>query len=383
MAKTIIDAPRAASHFMLWPEEVTIVGLDTPHRRGEHPLWDERAFRGFNEASVLNMMVHRATLIPPIVVELEEGLRGHKGDEPARVVADGRGRVLDSREANRRLREQGLEPFRIEAKVKRQVDAATSFAKMVVGNAFATQSTLMEMARKAYDMIHGGIPMEVVMVETGKTEQTIKHWCELVELPPALLRRVERGSLGATQAIKLSRMSKEQQEAALRVADARGEVEDGTRPKRGSSREIAKATGKILPPTRRELRSLLDRDTEVVRRAEKLGKAALADAFFAGLRHAYEGARLPDFIAQEELKPAEGDALERAILDHGLSERGCVVYALPEKPSDPPAESIHTRLLLAGFEVEPTILSRKLKELHKAGVIGKSGLGYRLKETGR
>lgn len=374
MAKTIIDAPRAASSFLVWPEDVVIIGLDTPHKRGEHRLWDERAFRGFNEGSVRNMMVNRGLLISAITIEKDaEGL----------LVADGRGRTLDAREANRRLVERGEEPFQLKADVVRYVDDTTSFERMVVKNAFATPATLLEKARKATEMVDGGIPVERVRLSFGVSDDTLRLWRQITELPPELYKRVERNALPATQAVKLARMSREQQEAALRVADARGEVEEGVRPKRGSSRELAKAAGKALPPTRRELRSLIDRDAEIVGRAEKLGKAELADAFFAGLRHAYEGAALPSFIAQGETEPAEGDALERAILDHGLTDQGCVVYRPPKKPSDPPPESIHTRLLLAGFEVEPTILSRKLKELHKAGVIGKSGLGYRLKETGR
>jgi ParB family chromosome partitioning protein len=370
MGKTIIDAPRAASSFMLWPEEIVIVGLDTLHKRGEHPLWDERAFRGFSEPSVLNMMVHRATLIPAVVVEIDEDL--------GNVVADGRGRILDSREANRRLREQGLEPFRIEARVKRAVDAATSFAKMVVGNAFATSPTLMEMARKAHDMIEGGIPMERVMLEFGRSEQTIKQWCELVQLPPEFRRRVERGQIGATQAVKLARSSKEQQAAALRVADARGAVAEGERPKRQSARELAKAAGKTLPPTRKDLRALLDRDEEIVKAADRLGRGPLADAFFAGLRHAYEGAALPAFIADS----AEGDPIERAILTHGLNERGCVVYAVAEKKGDEAPDSIHARLATAGISIDPAELSKTIRAMHKAGRIDKTSMGYRLLKAG-
>lgn len=369
MAKTIIDAPRAASSFLVWPEDVVIIGLDTAHKRGEHRLWDERAFRGFNEGSVRNMMVNRSLLVGEITIELDQDL--------GQLVADGRGRTLDAREANKRLRERGEEPFQLKAQVVRYKDDATSFERMVVKNAFATPATLLEKARKATEMVDGGIPVERVRLSFGVSDDTLRLWRQITELPPELYKRVERNALPATQAVKLARMSREQQEAALRVADARGEVEEGVRPKRGSSRDVAKATGKTLPPTRRELRSLIDRDAEIVGRAEKLGKAALADAFFAGLRHAYEGAALPSFIAPEE---PEGDALEAAILG-ALDDRGAVVFA-PERPGEELADSVHARLVATGVEVEPAKLSEMLRAMHKAGKVDKSAKGYRLPKRG-
>ncbi|HRE87500.1 MAG TPA: hypothetical protein PK095_00045 [Myxococcota bacterium] len=376
MAKTIIDAPRAASSFLVWPEDVVIIGLDTPHKRGEHRLWDERAFRGFNEGSVRNMMVNRALLVGEITIELDQDL--------GQLVADGRGRTLDAREANKRLRERGEEPFQLKAQVVRYKDDATSFERMIVKNAFATPATLLEKARKATEMVDGGIPVERVRLSFGVSDDTLRLWRHITELPPELYKRVERNALPATQAVKLARMSREQQEAALRVADARGEVEEGVRPKRGSSRDVAKAAGKTLPPTRRELRSLLDRDTEVVRRAERVGKAELADAFFAGLRHAYEGSRLPDFIMSEVSSgppQAEGgDSLEAAIL--GVLDSKGVVACAPGRAGKKPTDSVHARLAAAGLEVDPAELSRSLRELHKAGRIDKSAKGYRLRKDG-
>jgi hypothetical protein len=365
VGKTIIDAPRAASSFLVWPEKVTIIGLDTAHKRGEHRLWDERAFRGFNEGSVRNMMVNRSALVSEITIELDPEL--------GQLVADGRGRTIDSREANRRLIERGLEPFQLKAQVVRYSDDAMSFERMVVKNAFATAPTLLEKARKATEMVDGGIPVERVMVTFGVSDDTLRLWRQITELPAELYKRVERNALPATQAVKLAKMSREQQAAALRVADARGEVAEGEKPKRQSARELAKAAGKVLPPTRKDLRALLDRDEEIVKTADRLGRGQLADAFFAGLRHAYEGAALPAFIADS----VDGNPLERAILEHGLSERGCVVYT-----SEEGAESIHWRLATAGVTVDPSELSKTLRAMHEAGRIDKSALGYRLRKDG-
>lgn len=371
MTKTIIDAPRAASSFLVWPEELTIIGLDTAHKRGEHRLWDERAFRGFNEGSVRNMMVNRSALLSEITIELDPEL--------GKLIADGRGRTIDAREANRRLIERGEEPFQLKAQVVRYKDDATSFERMVVKNAFATPATLLEKARKATEMVDGGIPVERVRLAFGVSDDTLRLWRQITELPPELYKRVERNALPATQAVKLARMSREQQEAALRVADARGEVEEGKRPKRGSSRELARAAGKVLPPTRKEVRALLERDAEVVGRAEKLGKAEVADAFFAGLRHAYEGGALPGFIAKS-LEGETADPLEDAVLGV-LDGKGVVAYA-PERPGKKSPDSVWARLVAAGVHADPAAISEVLRKLKNEGKVEVSALGYRLPKRG-
>lgn len=361
MTKTI-TAPKAAATFLMWPEELVIIGLDTSHKCGEHPLWDERAFRGVKEPSVKNMMVNRGRLVSAIVVE--------QNAELGYVVADGRGRVLDAREANKRLRERGEEPFRLKAEIEMGGDENASFERMVVKNAFTTPTGLLADARKAVDMLRGGVPMLNVCLAFGKSEDTIRLWQQVVELPPELRKRVERGLIPPSQAVKLAKASKEQLEAALRVADGREAVADGTKPKRQSARELAKAAGKVLPPTRKEVKALLD-DDAVMQRAEKLGKGTLADTFLAGLRYGYAGGALPAFIA------TEGDPLEAAILAHGLSDKGCAVYVVEEG-----VESIHGRLKAAGVEVSPAELSKTLKTMHKDGKVGQSVKGYRLAKGG-
>ncbi len=359
-----ITAPKAASTFLLWPEEVVIIGLDTSHRCGEHPLWDERAFRAFNEKSVLNMMVNRSRLVSAITVEKDEAL-GY-------VAADGRGRVIDAREANKRLRERGEEPFRLKAEIEMAGDDTASFERMVVKNAFVTPTSVLADARKAVDMLKGGVPMLRVCLDFGKSEDTIRLWQQIVGLPPELRKRVERGVITPSQAVRLAKANKAQLEAALRVADQREAVmgESG-KPKRQSARELAKAAGKVLPPTRREVKALLDVDEVIVGKAERLGKAELADAFFAGLRYGYAGGALPAFI------PTEGDPLESAILEHGLNGKGCAVYSVEEG-----VESIHGRLKAAGVDVSPAELSKTLKAMHQAGRVGRSALGYRLVKEG-
>jgi len=131
----------------------------------------------------------------------------------------------------------------------------------------------------------------------------------------------------------------------------------------------------MTPPSRRTMRALLDRDEDIVRRADTIGKGQLADAFFAGLRYAYEGGALPAFIA------VDGDPLEAAILAHGLNDRGCAVFAVAERVGDAP-DSIHARLATAGISVDPAELSKTIRAMHKAGRIDKTSMGYRLLKAG-
>ena len=152
MGKTIIEAPRGEATFLVDPGSVRIIGVDTSHKQGEHPLWQKRAFRGPKEPSVLSMMKHGSKHVPEVVIELAE--------DGGWDLADGRGRVIDAREANRRLAAEGLPQFKLRARVKRREDDLVSLERMAIPNSFGTALTLMDRIRDAHEMKARGMATE-------------------------------------------------------------------------------------------------------------------------------------------------------------------------------------------------------------------------------
>jgi ParB family chromosome partitioning protein len=375
MGKTIIEAPRGESTFLVMPEEVRIIGVDTTHKRGEHPLWQQRAFRQPNEASVLNMMVNGNKFVPPIQIELAE--------DGGWDLADGRGRVIDAREANRRLRERGAEPFALKALVKRREDVATSFERMIVPNSFATLPTLIDRMRDACAALDRGVPEERVALLAGVGVPQLRQW-KMLHDAPEVLAHVESGELSLTTGVQIAKKPPALQKRALESALGRG--------KRTTRRELEAASGKPLPPTRKQLRRYI---ADIEKRHDELSKrgednpilaatlAALRFAYAGGeppavLRELQEDPQLPKNRTKREQASALADivhsSVEEAIMTYGLTDRASKVF-------DPAGEveTISSRLEAAGFHIDNQLVSKVCAAMFKAGKIERRPAGYRLK----
>lgn len=387
MAKTIIEAPRGETTFLVAPEEARIIGVDTPHERGQHPLWQKRAFRPPNEASVLNMMVNGNKFVPPIQLELAE--------DGGWDLADGRGRVIDAREANRRLRERGAEPFALKALVKRQEDVATSFERMIVPNSFATLPTLMDRLRDACAALERGVSEERVALIAGVGVPQIRQW-KMVHDAPDVMARVESGEISMTTGVQIAKKPAPLQKRALENALRGG--------RRATRREVDAASGKVLPPTRKQLRAFI---ADVEKRRDELaqkGHSALAlSATLDALRFAYAGGELPAALqaaaadtakrpskraaqpATDSLVAAARKGIEDAILEFGLTETATAVSSFEEKKKSSSrvehVETIATRLEAAGWHIDGKDLSQACRALHAAGRIDRGPGGYRLKRA--
>lgn len=82
MGKTAIDAERGTI-FRLDPNDVLVIGHDTQHKRGEHPLWQARALEPADEALAQHMAQHGFTS----VIDGVKALRYALGELPPRRVA--------------------------------------------------------------------------------------------------------------------------------------------------------------------------------------------------------------------------------------------------------------------------------------------------------
>jgi ParB family chromosome partitioning protein len=202
----------------------------------KHPLFDERCKLPLDEAMVLDIMA--VGVLEPVIV------RGSTGPDGARVVevVDGRQRVRNAREANKRLRKRGKELVRVPAIRKRGEDADL-LAIMISTNEHRRDDGVMVKAKKAARFLALGRSEEQAAVVFGVSRQTIKNWMALLECAPAVQAAVEHEQIAATYALGMTKLPRDEQIAKLKTLLKGAEARPG---KRGRAK-AARAAGVILP----------------------------------------------------------------------------------------------------------------------------------------
>ena len=146
MAGTQLLPGERGTYFKMDPDDLTIVGLDTPHKAGEHHLWDERINLPLDENMVLNIMA--LGVQESVRVEVEKT----KGNGKCAYVVDGRRRVMHAREANRRLKKQGEPPVRVPVIAERNTEEKDLSMLTVALNEIRLDDPMMVKAAKASRM---------------------------------------------------------------------------------------------------------------------------------------------------------------------------------------------------------------------------------------
>ena len=131
-------------------------------------------------------------------------------------VVDGRKRVLGLREANRRLKKRGEEPWRILAKPERGSDG-DMIGIMVSMNEQREEDSPLNRAKKAARMLDRGKTEEEVALAFGVSGATIKNMVKLLDAPAAVRHAVESGKITTSDGYKLTRL--EPDEAKKKVAE--------------------------------------------------------------------------------------------------------------------------------------------------------------------
>ncbi len=185
------------------PRELTIIGRDTKHKRGEHPLWDERAAREVDEAMVCNIMVY-GVIEPVTVVRDGDGFN----------VVDGRGRVMAAREANKRLKKQGSKELRIPV-LMRDGDDSRLFGVMVSANEHRRADDVLVKAQKAGRMLDFDATEEEVANAFGVTVATVRGWKLLLSASPRVQKAITAGAISSTAATALARLPRDKQDEQL------------------------------------------------------------------------------------------------------------------------------------------------------------------------
>jgi len=208
----------------------------------DDPLYDPRVLLPLDEPMVLSIMFQG--VIEPVII-------AKQANQP--VVVDGRQRVKCAREANRRLREQGKEPVRVTAVVRRGTDADL-FGVVISTNENRQDDTPLGRAEKCSRYLAMGRKEGEAAIAFGVTKQTISQWMKLLQCAPAVRKAVERGQLTSTDAAKLSNLPRGEQNDKLEalLADAQ---KDGRR--RVATKAVAAATGQSKTPGKKQIKARL------------------------------------------------------------------------------------------------------------------------------
>ena len=217
------------------PDDLTLI------YDANHPLYDERVYLPLDEDMVKNIMVHG--VIEPVTVRRNGDLL---------EVADGRQRVKNSREANKRLKKEGKSPVRIVITFRAGHDKDI-YGVVVSANEFRRPDAVLIKAAKAQRMLNFGATWTEVAVNYGCTVETIENWVSLLGLHPRILKAISEGKVKYTVAMRLARLPREKQMRKFRKLCKAGATNaNALRVIVGGKLE------RVCPPSRQQLRRVAD-----------------------------------------------------------------------------------------------------------------------------
>lgn len=214
MAKNSIDAYGASgkSNVLFFdPDALTLITDPT------HPLYDRRVHLPPDEAMVRNMR-HYGVLETIIV---------HKDPETGDViVVDGRRRVVNAREANRRLREEGLQPIMVPALPKRAKQGELA-GMMASANEIRRNDSAINRAEKMQRMRDLGHDDELIARDFGVDPQTVRSSLRLLECCSAVRDALEGDQITVTHALRLAKFSPDEQRAKVAALISAAQGKEG------------------------------------------------------------------------------------------------------------------------------------------------------------
>jgi len=165
-------------------------------------LYDERVENDFKESLVLNMMYAPDGEVPQGVLKV---CLGRRNPETGKVeIIDGRQRTRAAREANKRLKKQGIEPIRLPVHLRRSNDSRL-MAALISSNEHATEDSPSNKARKAQRYVEQGHDEGEVAVLLGVSTSTVKNLLRMLDAPAAVRNAADAGKITASDAYRLSR----------------------------------------------------------------------------------------------------------------------------------------------------------------------------------
>lgn len=264
MAKTAIPDASRGSVFLVDPDNIVIIGVDTDDGP-EHELYQEGLKRPLDQAMVASVIEHGVL----------EAISVRKNGSFVEAVT-GRHRTLWARAANEKLASAGGEPRLVPCIVKR-LDTKTAGLQMVVENEHRKQpDDPIVRARHAQRMITNGHDTKSAARAFNVSPQAISQRLKLLDLAAPVQKMLEAGQLSASAASTLAPLEhKVQVERAKELVAAGGGVAEAQRvvraeraPKTNGAAPVEGATvapNKVLlrkVVAHENFKTMLDADTQ-------------------------------------------------------------------------------------------------------------------------
>lgn len=255
-SKTSLDASRGTV-FHFPPEEIVVVGYDTNHAPGSHPLYPETEAARLRIpldtdmlASIRQYGVIQAVTTVKVALRLPDD---DAGSEPPKrpVLIAGRRRVLHAREVNRLLREEGLPDITVPVVVRSGSSLEDGRILSVIENEHRANTPTADKARTAVALIQRGVSREQVQMAFRMSSDTLDTYLLMGELHADVRGRIERGELPLSTVERISRRPYEEQPAyadELRAATARPSPAAGGGTGAGTKTGTKKGTGAPIRP---------------------------------------------------------------------------------------------------------------------------------------
>ncbi|RQT38370.1 ParB/RepB/Spo0J family partition protein [Burkholderia contaminans] len=254
MAKNSIDAYGAAgkSNVLFFdPDTLTLV-VDP-----KHPLFDRRALLPYDEAMVRNIRHHG--VLETILV--------YKDPETGEVmIVDGRRRVIAAREANRRLRDEGLPPVMVPALPKRGPMVKMAGA-MVATNEHREHDSPINRAEKMQRLRDLGYDDEQIAAEFRIEPPTVVASLRLLDCTAAVRDALEADQITMSHALRLAKLSPERQREKVKAVIAAADGKEGHERSRAQK---AALTGDAAPRMRTRKQIVTELENATGERAEAL-----------------------------------------------------------------------------------------------------------------
>lgn len=270
-SKSVFDAVRGNAYKFL-PEELVILGYNDPEtleNKSVDPDWD--VLRNHSQRHLIDQRifnpVDQNTVQSIIANGVIQSITVVKGEDGRPWVTDGRRRVLHALEANKQLANQGLAvQVRVPALVTNNKNESDGIVKSLILNTLRRDFTIIEKGRHALSLNENyGMTFAEIgnLFDGGVSDQTIRLWIKLAKLAPEVQKAVENDVIKTSTALKLHKLSNEEQ-----VAELNRQIEA----KNSGAKVTAATVQNAVAPEKRE---------RVVNRARKVLNTLTADEILA------------------------------------------------------------------------------------------------------
>lgn len=244
MAKQAIEGASRVNAFRIAPERenVIIIGRDTDHGPGEHPLFDKSATTPPKRELVNSMKLFGWQAGSVILLRKD-------GDHL--VVVNGRERTKAARQANMELEAEGAD-WRVEMIVMlEKAEDGDVVRSMIVLNELNRVDDMLERGRKALVMQNHGKSLKDIATAFGVTTSSVSQMMKLAtDCAKPLIEAIERNEISGSLALQLADMPREQQVSEYERLKAEGKLSVGEAKKVAQSARASRESTSSDKPKR-------------------------------------------------------------------------------------------------------------------------------------